>query len=121
MFKSWGEFGEVRCPYLDACDLPYCQFGHDSGATSHSLIELVENEIERIESESRQNETSGFVLTQQPNEKSNCYEEIEQNELISDPVEERVPNFGSNRMKLRKILIFYQIYFKVSLELLFYQ
>ena len=98
MFKSWGEFGEVRCPYLDTCDLPYCQFGHDSGATSHSLIELVENEIERIESESRQNETNGFVLTEQPNETSNFYEEIEQNELISDPVEGRVPNFDFNRM-----------------------
>lgn len=110
MFKSWGEFGEVRCPYLDTCDLPYCQFGHDSGASSNSLIELVENEIERIESESRQNETNGFAFTQQANETPNCYEEIEQNELISDPVEGRVTNFDSYRMKFEDFNFLFDLF-----------
>ena len=98
MFKSWGEFREVRCPYWDICDLPYCQFGHDSGAdyNGSSLIELVENEIERIESESRENRatTNGATAeggsSGQNIQNDHEYQEIEQPDLISDPVEARV-------------------------------
>merc|ERR1712228_368696 len=51
MFRSWGELSDIPCPE-PSCKLPYYQFNHDPDHVANDLRILVENEIQRVRSQS---------------------------------------------------------------------